>query len=436
MIERNPGVVSAGYLSFLYCMPAIIAILLVSADYYIRIGEVGDYIDQQQTLIEKTYLELKEQAGKLPPEQINRYISENLEKNEQIKKILTAETSSKHTKQLINYYLSGILENKGKRVHSRNKIHRELVDIWFGNAMAAGIMAIFPFLLLGSRFGYSKKLPISYAARREIVDHGWWMKLCIGFILVYGWLYVINPQGRGTSAIAQFLTTIDLSQEDTLPIFLRNMSITPVIAGFLGWYLYMLTYFFSKMATNDVISSQIYGVLFKKFLFTYGFSLILPAPQSGVEYTNINAIAFLIGFFPMSAFSLLKDSGIKAVQGVKAEKGQLIELPGISRWQILRLEEEGIDSMGALAYSTHENLRRDVPGMARIVDYWMDIAQLYSVVGQENYHKVKKYCFTATGFIEKTQDPQFVEAIFKDSIGDAREISRILTETFPKITKK
>lgn len=432
MTDRNPALVSAGYLAFMYCLPAAFAILLLSADYYFRIEEVGDYIDQQRSQIENIYLSVQQEAEKLPQDQRANYISENFETNEQLKKALNTDKSSQQTKSILNYYIWRYSESNGAKVHSRNKIRRELIDIWFGNAIAVAIMAIFPFLLLGSRFGYSKKLALSYVERREIVNHGWWMKLCIGFILVYGWIYVINPQGRGTGTIAQFLTAVDLSQEDTLPIFLRNMSITPVIAGFLGWYLYLLTYFFSKMATNDVISSQIYGVLFKKFLFTYGFSLILPAPQIGMEYTNINAISFLIGFFPMSAFSLIKDTGLKAVQGIQAEKGQLTELPGISRWQILRLEEEGIDSMGSLAYSTHENLRRDVPGMARIVDYWMDIAQLYSVLGQENYQKVKKYCFTATDFLRKAQDPQFATAIFNESIGDAKEISRILQETFPK----
>jgi hypothetical protein len=133
----------------------------------------------------------------------------------------------------------------------------------------------------------------------------------------------------------------------------------------------------------------------------------------------------------MSAFSLLKDAGLKMMHGAQEEKGQLQELPGISRWQILRLEEEGINSMGTLAYCCHEDLRKTIPSMSNLIDYWVDIARLYTVLGKENYQKIKKYCRTASEFIIQAKEQSFADALLAENIINTKETARILQRMFP-----
>jgi len=181
--------------------------------------------------------------------------------------------------------------------------------------------------------------------------------------------------------------------------------------------------------------------MFQNFLFTYGIAVILPSIQSvtsgaGLQsetgYNITNLLAFFTGYFPMSAFSLLKDSGLKLLHGTDMDKGQLQELPGISRWQILRLEEEGINSMGTLAYSHHQELRSNIPSMLNLVDYWVDIAHLYTVLDKENYQRVKKYYRTANEFVLKKANKQtFIEALASENIVNVHETTGILTRIFP-----
>ncbi len=59
-----------------------------------------------------------------------------------------------------------------------------------------------------------------------------------------------------------------------MPIFIATKSLAHTVAGVLGWYLYLLTYFFRKLYYNDVVSGRVYRFLFGKFLFTFGIALV------------------------------------------------------------------------------------------------------------------------------------------------------------------
>lgn len=445
-MEADPlkSFINSCKITFLYCLPAIIAIMVLMGSYYLRVNKVADYIDAQLKQVEHALNDVMSDYSLDDPDYTEK-IAEKLPQHKFIKNILEDPKTSDQMKQLIHYYANRrfehlFVDSKTYSEKSRVVIDREVRKIWFNNAMLISLMAILPFLLLGSHLGFSVKLQASFSLRFAVVNQSWWMKFLLGFLLAYGWTYVLNPSGRGVGTIEQYLIVVDLSQNETLPIFIRDMQIKPIIAGFLGWYLYLLTYFFSKLTTHDVISTKPYGLMFQKFLFTYGIAVILPSIQSvanggGLQsetgYNITNLLAFLTGYFPMSAFSLLKDAGLKMMHGAKEEKGQLQELPGISRWQILRLEEEGINSMGTLAYCCHEELRKTIPSMSNLIDYWVDIARLYTVLGQENYQKVKKHSRTASDFIIQAKEQDFVDSLVAENIVNTRETARILERMFP-----
>jgi len=434
---------SAIRLTFLYCLPAIFAIGLVLGSYYVRVGKVATFIETQRDHVESAYQDVVTNlTPSLTKDQQYVEIATMLPEHKLLKE--TPKTSD-HLKRLTDHYVRQRLANINKTSKEyidkdNDTIWHEIFGIWSSNAIKIAILAIFPFLLLGSHLGFSPKLEASYKVRVSVVNKSWWIKFLIGLIIVYGWVYVLNPLGRGAGTIEQFLTNVDLSQANTIPDLLKGGILQPIIAGFLGWYLYLLTYFFSKVFTHDVLSTNVYGLMFQKFLFTYGVAIILPSIQAtaGVEaeaVTGLNTtivIAFFIGFFPMSAFSILKDSGLKMIQGNQVEKGQLQELPGISRWQILRLEEEGVDSMGALAaYNRPEELRQNIPSMCNLVDYWIDIARLYTILGQEAYLKVRKHCKTSSEFVLRASDSEFAQALTNENIINTLETARILKLTFP-----
>ena len=179
--------------------------------------------------------------------------------------------------------------------------------------------------------------------------------------------------------------------------------------------------------------------MFKKFLFTYSIALIIPSVEiapTAAPYIQTgqgqSILMFFIGYFPLAAFSMLKEQALKLGGNIKADTGYLTELPGISRWQVLRLEEEGIDSMAALAYVEQQRLRDGLLSMATVLDLWIDMAQLYVVVGHDAYQKLKHRCQSASGLIRKVagKDAEFSQFVLEQEIGDAEEISHLLQRTF------
>lgn len=317
------------------------------------------------------------------------------------------------------------------------ELGEELRNIWLSNSSLIFALCLLPFLILSSRLAYSPSLHLSYKERCTAAHRNWAMKLLFAVLLVLGMKYLINLEGVVPTTINQYLLKVDMSRSISLPALIDGFTITPVIAGFLGWYIYLLTYLFGKAAVGDVVSSKVYGLMFRKLLITWGIALITGS-ESGVSgsadggplFENAALISFLVGLFPHSAFSLLKDSGLRVLQGIKEEQGQLTELPGISRWQILRLEEEGISSMVVLAYADCSNLTNDVPSLSAVVQYWVDISRLYAILGHEDYHAVAKQCRTASEWMLHSGQTSFAVKLGECGIGNVEEVTRLLERTF------
>ncbi|MFC1747785.1 hypothetical protein ACFL2V_03175 [Pseudomonadota bacterium] len=444
----------------LYCLPALLVLSYIMYDYHERTAQIAVHISEQWGIVDKAYKEHIVQGGgtlssleELVCKENTHPVSPQTDADGNPLPVSSA-TGTRNCKiekyfirdyQKLNHLASSEIKNgsdnnietegetNSNEILIKTSIESQIREIWIANSLIIGVMVLVPFTLLGSGMAFSTTLNLSYEQRIRLMTSGWWMKAVVALVIAYGWMYLVNPHGRGGSTIEQFLIAVDLSQSKTLPLFLRDFTITPVIAGFLGWYLYMLTYFFSKMTSDDVASTKAYGALLQKFLFTWGVTIVFIAAQM---QENANIIAFVIGYFPMAAFSLVKDKGLSMLQGGKQEKGQLSELPGISRWQIMRLEEEGINSLGSLAYRERESIDQHLPGMSKLVDYWTDISRLYTIVGEDNYGKIRNHCQTASEFIIRAGDPVFIEALAAIDINNTAEYARILPITFPDLIAK
>jgi hypothetical protein len=249
-------------------------------------------------------------------------------------------------------------------------------------------------------------------------------------VIAAGWLYTFNPNGQGASAVNSWLKQQETVSSDTSPIFfnLAQSSFKHFIAAFLGWYLYLLGYFSYRLYKSDVVSTRIYSVLFRKFLFVVGVAIVL----SSVSGNESLLLIFLIATFPLSAVTLLTEYGNKRLS-MGEDQTSLSILPGISTWQILRLEEEGIDSVSSLAISNLSDLRFAISDRMitpELLENWIDVAQLITVVGPKKWEEIKGVSLAATNFVRKANDSDFITKLREFQIFNTDEIAKILINTF------
>ncbi|MGA1864444.1 MAG: hypothetical protein ACMUHX_05225 [bacterium] len=391
-----------GLIVFLiYCLPIILALVLILGFSFRRLKEVGE--------------EIRSYANYTLSGNRDAHLEEFLE-------------DSDTSRQLMHFL------KKQKELGVLNKtiadIDKTIKYIWIRNSTIIALLSLLPYLLLGSRLAFDERIRLKSSQLFQIAHHNIWMKFIVGCVIALGWMYVINPLGRAATTVKEFLIAGDIVATGTLPIYIAAEHISHTMAGFLGWYLHLLTYFFRKLYFNDVYSSRVYRFLFTKFLFIYGLALTL-SPIMGNE---TKPALFLIGFFPLSVFSIIKEYSLKAFQGIHAEQDSLSDLPAISRWQILRLEEEGIESVATLAIYDRNRLKELLPELfAPLINLWIESAQLCTILGHERYNKVKKICQTAGEFIQKIENPEFVN-VLKNSydVPDPAGIVYLLKETFGK----
>lgn len=400
-----------------YCLPALVAVAIILASYYQRVNEAGQAILFYQKAVEQATPENQIEAkllNQIPDEKIQQLISD---------------FKRKVIEQRVDLSKGGKAEQQHQQVAHLRAIGEVTLDIWMTNSLYVLSMVMLPFLLFGIVLGNSTKLKQDQAQRVTIAYKNIVMKFAVAIIIGIGWMYILNPLGRGVGTIENYLIEVDLTQKETLPIYIRSSVLAPTIAAFLGWYLHMLAYFFTKLIHHDVVSPYVYNNLFKKFLFVYGLAIVLPATKI-VPDEQMSVVMLLLGYFPLTAMSLLKEQAGKISGKQQHPEGSLTILPGISRWQILRLEEEGIDTMAALAISDSSKLKCVIPGLASLVDYWADIAHLYSIVGDANYQVLRSRCMTATGFLKLVQEQSFKDYILENKLGDPDEIADQLRRIF------
>jgi hypothetical protein len=290
-------------------------------------------------------------------------------------------------------------------------------------------MVFLPYFLLGFRLAFGRQVELSLDDRLKAAWQNWAMKTVVACVIVFGWMYVLNPIGRGATTVEEYFIIARVVEDKTIPIYIATKNLSNTLAGFLGWYLYLLLYFFGKLYHNDVKSGRVYRFLFGKFLFTYGIALT----SSAFFGDKAQAAMFLIGFFPLSAVSIIKEFVLKSTKdkGIGEGKTGLSELPSISPWHILRLEEEGIDSIPTLANSDLDQINVRLPKiMIPLIQLWIDVAQLYTILGGERYQKVKVVCQTAGEFIIIAGDPNLQGRLKDCEIENPQEIVSLLKRTF------
>lgn len=405
MKKQDNGFFSKTSVFFMYCVPGLIAVAVVVGLNYTRRGECSNEILRYI----KAAREGKAISASLK-ETDDNIVLKRMEKYIEKQKFLS--------------------QWEGKcEVQIKREIRKQIRSSWLMQTPYIVVLTILPFIILGSGIAFSKKRELSLSEKKRIIFKDIPMKFLVGFVISMGWIYFFNPFGQGASTVYSFLKSVDIVSSDTVPIFLifTNSPIKHIISGFLGWYLYLLGYFFFRFYRSDIVSTRIYSVLFRRFLFVFGAALIL----NSVASDEALLVIFLIGFFPISAVSALKEFLSKKVESAGENLVSLAVLPGISRWEILRLEEEGVDSMAALAVVDRDVLKQNLPVRSRLIDLWVDMAVLIVVVGEEKYREVRQTCFTASEFVNKSKKSDFQKFLKeKFKIYNAPEIAEQIQTTF------
>ncbi|HKU76820.1 MAG TPA: hypothetical protein VJR02_23115 [Pyrinomonadaceae bacterium] len=329
-------------------------------------------------------------------------------------------------------------------------IQSNFFTAWSANSAMIAILTLFPFSILG--VGLARKYySVSKSSRvlgqafstEEKAEHlryrllafkDFILKTMVAFVIAFGWLYIFNPHGQAASAINDWLGNTNVMANDTTPNFFnfKDSSLKHGLTAVFGWYLYLLGYFFYRFYKSDVLGTRVYNVLFKKFLFVVGVAFIMSSV--GANSNESLLLIFLIGFFPLSAVTLLTEFGNKRLS-VGEDQTSLSILPGMSTWQILRLEEEGIDSLSTLANANAATLKVGVSSEVispEMLDTWIDQSRLITVIGTRRWTELNGICEGASEFVKKQHlnDPAFINKLAEKSIFNADEIAATLRKNF------
>jgi hypothetical protein len=281
----------------------------------------------------------------------------------------------------------------------------------------------------------SDSLPLKkYLRYRRIAFKDFFLKCLVGFVIGVGWLYIFNPHGQAASAINDWLRNTDIVSNETAPNFFnfKDSPLKHALSAVFGWYLYLLGYFFYRFYKADVLGTRVYNVLFKKFLFVIGVAFIISSV--GAASNESLLLIFLIGFFPLSAVTLLTEFGNKRLS-MGEDQTSLSILPGMSTWQILRLEEEGVDSLSALATSNPTALKTVISSEVigpDMLETWIDQARLITVIGTRRWADLNGICESASEFVRKVydKDSTLMTKLAEKNIFNADEISMMLQKNF------
>lgn len=400
------------WLLFLYCVPVLLALVGLSFENYRRVNDVAH----------KYAIEICRQHN-IPDKSVEDAIPEHLQK------------FIKKTKECCGC----------EQAVTQANIHAVFANIWprfyqwwRGNTLFVYVMTLLPFLILGYGLAFKPDvfpggLTVENLKRSvAIALRDWPLKVIVAMAIVWGWLYTLNPFGWAGSAVNSWLKYEEIQSIDTAPIIfdLSKSNLKHFIAAFLGWYLYMLGYFLYRYYKGDVMGTRIYGVLLRRFIFVIGITIII----SSVSGKETLILVFLLAIFPLSAVSVLVEYGAKSLN-TGEEQASLSLLPGISTWQMLRLEEEGIDSIASLAGADLTSLRDVISSEVinpDILFTWVGIARLITVLGSKKWKEIRGVCLTADTFVDKTakNDADFKARLSGHQIFNVDEIAEILRVSF------
>ena len=210
-------------------------------------------------------------------------------------------------------------------------------------------------------------------------------------LLALVWSIVLLPQGL--SGMYQFLQpTLDQGRPtaDLFPRIAADAS--PLAWTLLGAYFYSVTVLFRRWLQSDLSASMLWWVNVR-LVVALVLGLLLTSLSKSVDGSVsglgpwVGALAFFVGILPDMLLRWLRrqlwrlfrveNTGLALFGSPDLQRA----IPGMSFWQVDRLAEEGITSIGDLAMQDLSSLLIRTRFAAPLVMYWVDRALLCDVAG-------------------------------------------------------
>jgi hypothetical protein len=236
--------------------------------------------------------------------------------------------------------------------------------------------------------------------------------LCLGVLtvlLVAGWHLVLYPMGA--LGLAQLLVG-GVSVRDFVMYVVGNLNI--VTLGFLGAYFYSIGALIRRFFASDLYPSAYLQMIYRilgVFVVSLALTILIPvliavvpglsniatrfvglptAPNGGSPLDGTTALAGVAAFyfglwlndFVRWLSRLLKRFVPGLFSNDQATDAPVTELEGINVWVEGRLQEEGIETVQAMANASIERLVRRTYFTTADVVCWIDQALLYSKAGR------------------------------------------------------
>jgi hypothetical protein len=241
-----------------------------------------------------------------------------------------------------------------------------------------------------------------------------------GFALLValGTQYFISPAGMQATALGDFVGLIPEPGTTTYPFFATYLvKAPPYIIGFVGFYVYALSAFFSRFATT-ALNHLIFLQMFRRGLTSLVLSLILTGVWQGAM---ANAIAFTIGFFPEAGFRYLE----KVAQGVggkivtdNPELQGFRPLPELDVWKQAALAEVGVTGLHDLAHAHWQSVIRETGIDPLLLLHAADRALLIDLLGFDEALKLREVSIrTASALVKYLEKGAEHEALVREALG-------------------
>ncbi|WP_224363970.1 hypothetical protein [Hyalangium versicolor] len=374
--------IAATTLLLLYISPALVATGVFVTNNGLRLLEITEQLEMEALAYQGPDVPLKAEGAKL-----NALWAQYL---------ATHWTASQGNREL---FLQAVSSNL------RSKILHEQFSF---NVIMTMCLTLLPGSLLGFGFAFRRKWTGPFLPQAQLALQDWGIKFLVQAVMAFGIIYFFNPFGQGASTVYGLLKYRDLFSKDSLPIYLdATAPVRPVLVGFLGWYMHLLGYFAFRLYRLDVVSTRVYGIVFRHLIFVMGLSVSFTLTGSN----ELLFTMFLVGYLPMSALGLLKQVLLSKIPRDGDEELSLLVLPNITRFEVLRLEEEGVDNVSALLTANLDKLKASLPMNAGLLELWHGAASLICVVGIAKYREMKELCLTGAEFVRRVQEPAFRELL-------------------------
>jgi hypothetical protein len=216
-----------------------------------------------------------------------------------------------------------------------------------------------------------------------------------------GWYYVFFS--GSAVGLREFIGSSNASAVAFNQYLANNL--TPVTAAFIGAWLYSVLYLLRNWTLDDLNPRSFFYAatrLIVGMLVGLVLANLLPMPvdtPATDKFGWANLLAFIIGIFPYTALAVVLQECFKLLPGIARmgfgsrldattagttdrlriawmSRHRLDELDDVTAWDEARLEQEGIDSIHALALTSPERLVINTPYEGPLVVDWLDQALL------------------------------------------------------------